>query len=50
MNAPKMARKHGVTLEAEEAVAASARRYAPSISIAAAKNVYERAVTSRTNA
>jgi len=32
LNAPQMARTHGVVLEAEEAVAASARRYAPSIS------------------
>jgi hypothetical protein len=31
LNAPPMARKHGVAIEAEDAVASSAHRYAPSI-------------------
>jgi hypothetical protein len=31
LNAPKMARTHGVALEAEEATTASAGRYTPSI-------------------
>jgi hypothetical protein len=48
-----MARAHGVALEAEEAVAASARRYVPSIPTYLESHkqqkVYERAVTSWAN-